>query len=183
MKRFLLISLLILVCVTAGGYYLYRAMMPEIIAEAMVSDDLPEYIPRRLQTRVEAMRKPINKGTEAMIESMHDSELPMQKVLEAVDNITEDQAYAFLDEFSASNPSSTDEIFNLAKKHFPTDFNPEIFREPIKKHFEFGQIKGAIDYASFNRSSHDIDIATAKAIFKKIITEKEKEVLSEKTTK
>jgi hypothetical protein len=156
-------------------------MMPEIIAEAMVSDEIPEYIPRRFQTRVEAIRKPINKGTEAVIEKMHDSEVPMQKVLEAVDNITEEQAYGFLDEFDSSNPTSTDEIFNLAKKHFPTDFNPEIFREPIKKHFEFNQIKGALEYASLNRRSNDIDLATAKAIFKKIITEKEKEVLAEKT--
>ena len=181
MKRFLLISLLVLMCVAAGGYYLYRSMMPEIIAEAMVSDNLPEYIPKRLQTRVEAMRKPINKGTEAMIERMHDSEIPMQKVLAAVDRITEEQAYAFLDEVNASNPSSTDDIFNLAKKHFPTDFNPEVFREPIKEHFEFSQIRGAIDYVNLNRISNDIDIATAKAIVKKIITEKEKEVLSERT--
>lgn len=167
---------LFLVFLAAAGYYLYRSIMPEIVAEAMVSESLPGYIPKRLQTRVEAIRKPINRGTQAMIERMHDSEIPLQKVLEAVDNITEDEAYAFLDEVNKVNPSSTDEIFDVAKKHFKSDFDPEVFREPFKKHFELKQIRSAIDYANLNRSSNDVDIATAKAILKKIIIEKEREV-------
>lgn len=176
MKRFLLICALILLCVSIGGYYLYRTMMPEIIAEAMVSDSMPEYIPKRLQPRVEAIRRPINKGTQAMIERMHDSEIPLEEVLRAVDDITEDQAYAFLDEIDETGPTSTDEIFDVAKKHFRTDFDTEIFREPFKKHFDMNQIRNGIEYANLNRRSNDIDIATAKAILKKIIIEKEKEV-------
>lgn len=180
MKRFLLISALILICVSIGGYYLYRIMMPKIIAEAMVSESMPEYIPKRLQPRVEAIRKPLNKGTQAMIERMHDSEISLEDVLRAVDNITEDQTYAFLDEIDQISPTSTDEVFDVAKKHFRTDFDAEVFREPFKKHFEMKQIRNAIEHANLNRRSNDVDIATAKAILKEIIVEKEKEV-AEKT--
>lgn len=175
MKRFLLISAVILLCLSLGGYYLYR-MMPDVIAEAIVSESMPEYIPKRLQPRVEAIRKPINKGTQAMIERMHDSEISLDEVLKAVDNISEDQTHAFLDEIAQASPTSTDEVFDVAKKHFPTDFDAEVFREPFKKHFELKQIRNAIAYANLNRKSNDVDIATAKAILKKIIIEKDKEL-------
>ena len=178
MKSFLLASLAILVLLAAGGYYLYRSIMPDLVAEAVISDSLPEYVPKRLHTRVEAIRKPINKGTEALIEKMHDSEIPLEQVLEAVDNITEDQAYNFLDEVNAANPSSPDDVFDIAKKHFSTDFDPEVFRKPFKEHFEMKQIRNAIAYANLNRKSNDVDISTAKAILKKIIIEKEKELAS-----
>lgn len=181
MKRFLLASLAILVLLAAGGYYLYRSIMPDLVAEAVISDSLPEYIPKRLHTRVEAIRKPINKGTEALIEKMRDSEIPLEQVLEAVDNITEDQAYDFLDEVNAANPSSPDDVFEIAKRHFSTDFDPEVFREPFKEHFEMKQIRNAIAYANLNRKSNDVDISTAKAILKKIIIEKEKELASAET--
>lgn len=176
MKRTFLIGLLMIATVAAGGYYIYKAIMPGIIAEAVTSDSLPEYIPKRLHTRVEAIRKPINKGTGAMIETMHESNIPLEMVLAAIDDVTEEQAYGFLDEINRVNPSSTDEVFNVAKKHFPTGFDPEVFREPFKKHFQMKQIRNAIAYANLNRKSNDVDIATAKAILKKIIIEKDKEV-------
>jgi len=179
MKRFLLISLVILVALAAGGFYIYRTVMPGLIADAVTSDTSPEYIPKRIQNRVEAIRKPINKGTEAIIEKMHASEIPVQDVLSAVDNITEDQAHAFLDEVNEVKPESTDEFFDVAKRHFDTDFDPEVFREPFKKHFKIDQLRSAVKYANLNRTSNDVDITTAKAIVKKIILEKEKEVSQE----
>ncbi|MEX2231571.1 MAG: hypothetical protein WD824_05390, partial [Cyclobacteriaceae bacterium] len=163
-----------------GGYFLYRSLMPKIIAEAVVAESLPNYIPKRLKNKVDAIRTPLNKGTEAMLQEMHASEIPLDDVLEAVDDITEEQAYSFLDEMNKRKPASTNEVFDVAKKHFSADFDMEVFREPFNKHFEIDQIKNAIAYANMNRKSNDVDISTAKAIFKKIIVEKEKEVISKR---
>ena len=170
------LTLLIVSILCVGAYVLYRAIMPKIIAEAVVSDSVPDYIPKRLQTRVEAIKTPINKGAEAMIQTMHESNIPLEKVLETVDNITEEQAYAFLDEVNKSQPATTNEVFDLAKKHFSTEFDPEVFREPFNQHFKIKQIRNGLAYANVNRRSNDVDITTAKAILKKIIVEKEKEV-------
>ncbi|HEU5146804.1 MAG TPA: hypothetical protein VFT90_08820 [Chryseosolibacter sp.] len=175
MKK-ILISLLILAIVGVGVYAVYRALMPSIIAEATVSESLPDYIPKRLKTRVEAIRNPINKGAEAMIHKMHASEIPLNEVLDAIDNITEEQAYAFLDEVNATKPASTDAVFDLLKKHFPTEFDTEVFREPFNQHFRMKQVRNALAYANMNRKSNDVELATAKAILKKLIIEKEKEM-------
>ena len=175
MKKVVLI-LLILASVGAGVYVLYRNVVPKMIAQAVVSDSLPGYIPKRLKTRVEAIKTPINKGADAMIQTMHKSNIPVETILETVDNVTEEQAYAFLDEVNEIQPSSTNEVFDLAKKHFPAEFDPEPFRQPFNQHFSMKQIRNGLAYANMNRRSNDVDISTAKAILKKIIIEKEKEV-------
>lgn len=175
MSKFLLFAALLII-LAFGGYLLYRTLMPTVLAEAVVSESLPGYIPKRLKTRVESMRAPINKGTEAMLRKMQESNVSVDQVLDAVDDISEAEAYAFLDELNAKNPRSTDEVFDVAKKHFSPEFDLEIFREPFNQYFEMKQVKKAIAYANFNRKSNDVDIATAKAILKSIIIEKEKEV-------
>ncbi|MGC1241306.1 MAG: hypothetical protein WA874_06950 [Chryseosolibacter sp.] len=171
-----LVTAIVLIVLAFGGYSLYQILMPKMVAEAVVSESLPGYIPKRLKTRVESMRAPINKGAEAMMKKMHESNVSVDQVLEAVDDISEAQAYAFLDELNKREPKNTNEVFDVAKKHFSPTFDLEIFRQPFNQYFEMKQVKKAIAYANFNRKSNDVDISTAKAILKKIIIEKEKEV-------
>lgn len=179
MKKLAIAFLIILAILVAGGYYIYQAMIPKIVAKAVISDSASVYIPKRFRRHVEEIRKPLNRGTEAMINKMHAAELPLEEVIQAVDDITEEQAYAFIDEMNQRQPTTTDQVFDLAVKHFPTDFDPEIFREPFNDHFDMTQIRRALVYANFNRQSQDIDMATAKAIVKNILIEKSKDLGSE----
>lgn len=176
MMKKVLISLLILAIAGVCAYSVYRAMLPGLIAEATVSESLSDYIPKRLKTRVEAIKNPINKGADAMIRKMHASQISLDDVLKTVDNITEEQVYAFLDEANARKPATTNEAFDLLKKHFPTPYDAEVFREPFNEHFEMKQVRNALAYANINRKSNDVELGTAKAILKKLIIEKEKEV-------
>lgn len=172
-------TFVLLVLITAfglGGYFLYRTYMSGLVAKAVTSESLPKYIPKRFQSKVETIRAPLNDGAEAMVQKMHASDIPVDQVLKAVDNVTEEQAYAFLDELHQQDPTSTNEVFDIAKKHFSTGFNLEVFREPFNKHFTLPQIKKAAAYAEMNRKSNDVDLATAKTILKKIILEKEKKI-------
>lgn len=180
MKRTVFPAIIIVSLVTAGGYYLYRTFAPAIIADAVVSESLPAYIPKRFQTRVESIKRPLNKGAEAMLEKMHESRIPLDQVLQAIDDVSEEEVYTFLDALNKAKPSNTDEVFDIAKKHFHTDFDPEVFREPFNRYFDMRQIRNGIAYANLNRRSNDVDITTGKAILKKIIIEKEKEVIARK---
>ena len=118
-------TLVIIALLALGGYFIFRALMPKIIAEAVVAESLPNYIPKRLKNKVEAIRTPLNKGTEAMVQEMHASEIPLDDVLDAVDDITEEQAYSFLDEVNKKHPANPNEVFDVAKKHFSTNFDLE----------------------------------------------------------
>ena len=176
MKKLLLITLIIVTAMALGGYFFYRSYMADIIARALVSESLPSYVPKELQRKVEKIRAPLNKSTEAILKKMHDSHIPMEQVLRAVDNTTEQRAYAFLDELNRRQPGSTDEVFDIAKRYFASDFDMEVFREPFKEHVDMKQIRNAIAYANVNRKKNNVDLATGKAILKKILVEKEREI-------
>ena len=176
MKRTIISAILVIALLVVGGYLLYRTLMPQFIAEAMISNSPPGYIPKRLQNRVESLKIPLNKGTEAMLEKMHAADIPLSQLLHAVDNISEGQAYAFLDDLNETKPLNTNEIFDIAKKHFSRDFDLEVFRDPFTRYFQMKQVKYAIAFANLNRKSNDVDISTAKEILKEILIEKDKEM-------
>ena len=176
MKKIIIAAAIVIAVLGTGGYLLYRSYMTDIIARAVVSDSLPPYIPKRLQTRIEIIRKPLNKGTEAMLQKMHASRIPLDRVLEAVDKTTEDDANAFLDELNNTQLLNSDQVFDIAKKHFPADFDVEVFRGPFKEHFQMNQIRGAIALANKNRKEKNIDIKWAREILKKIIADKDREM-------
>lgn len=176
MKRLMIMCVLLVGLVAGAGYYLYRTWMPDIIADAVISGSGTAYIPKRLKARVEEIRAPINDGTGAIVEKMQAERIPIDEVIHAIDAVTEDQTNAFLDDVNRQKPKTTDEIFDLATKHFSTSFDPEVFRKPFTEHFSMEQIKDALAYANLNRKSKDVDLPMAKAIAKKIIIEKEREM-------
>lgn len=175
MKKVILSAILIVSVLSIGGYFLYRFYITDFIAEAIVSESLPGYIPKRIQNKIEEIRAPLNKGTEGMLKNMRASHISMDQVLEVVDKTTEEQAYALLNELNKIKPKNTNEVFDVAKKHFTTDFDVEVFRKTFNDHIEMKQVRKAIFYANLNRRSKDVDITTAKVIVKKILLQKEKE--------
>lgn len=173
--RRLVAILLIVGLIGVAGYYAYRSLVPSLVADALVSESVPAYIPKRLQHKVEEIRKPVNRGTEAMLQEMHAHDIPLEDVMDAVDGLTEERAYAFLDKLNTAKPQTTDEVFEMAKEHFKVDFEIEVFRKSFNEHFEMNQIEDAIAFANMNRKSNDVNFNTAKAILKKILLEKEAE--------
>lgn len=162
-----------LLAVTA--FYFYTHYFADFVAEAVVADQLPSYIPKRMQAKIQALSKPINEGAEAMLVEMDSSDIPMEKVLSVIDRTNEKKAYSILDEINSMQPQTTDEVFDIAKRHVSTDFDIEIFRQPFNDHVDMKQVRKAIDFANQNRKTHDLEFNTAKAILRKILTQKEKE--------
>jgi hypothetical protein len=174
MKSLLITLAVIFSLLGLAGYFFYRSYMIDIVAHAVVSESLPAYVPKRLKRKVEKMRAPLNKGTEAVLKKMHESDVPLERVLTAVDKTTEEEAYAFLDEVNARKPATTNEVFDIAKKYFSADFDIEVFRQPFNEHVSMKQLRTAIAYANANRKENNVDVATGKAILKKILIEKDK---------
>lgn len=175
MKKFILTTILILSALSIIVYFWFPAYMTDLIAKTIVSESLPAYIPKRIQNKIEALTKPLNKGTETMLQKMHASDISLDQILQVVDNTSEEQAYALLDDLNKTKPSNTNGVFDVAREHIKTDFDVEIFRKPFNQHLQMKQIKKAMAFANRNRKTNDVDFATAKAILKKILIQKEKE--------
>jgi hypothetical protein len=174
MKRFLFFLIITCLILWAGGYFLYRFYLPDLIAKALVADATPTYIPKRLMNRVDELRAPVNKGVDEIIIEMKRNNIPLEDVLELVDQADEEEANLFLEELNAANPQNPDEVFNIAKKHLSADFDVEVFREPFVRNVNMQSIRKAMRYAAVNQRTKDLDIETGRAIAKQILIEKYK---------
>jgi hypothetical protein len=179
MKRSVAWIFAILLVLISGGYIFYKYYFTDLVAEAIVSEDLPGFLPMRIRNKIKEAGAPLNEGASTFIKDMHTHDITIDQVLEALDNTTEDQAYALLDELDHTKLQSTDQVFDIAKKHFPVDFDPEAFRSLFNSRTDLKHIRKAMKYAKVNRQSKDIDLETGKAIIRKILLEKEKEFLGE----
>ena len=94
---------------------------------------------------------------------------------EAEDETEEEQAYAFLDELNRSEIESPDQVFNMAKRHFPVEFNVEIFRKPFNDKVTIATIRKGVRYANMYKTKEEFDITTAKSVVKQILLQKEEE--------
>jgi hypothetical protein len=170
------LSLVIGVLVLLGfaGYVAYEVYLPQMIAES-ITNEPASFVPDDIQNRIEKIRKPVNEGAGVVVETMHKSGVTMDQILKAIDDTEEEQAFAFLDELNNSDLQSADQVFTLAKKHFPVDFDVEIFREPFNKKVTMGIIKKGVRYANIYKSKEEFDSGTAKTIIKRILLEKEEE--------
>jgi hypothetical protein len=175
MKKVIIVALVLIVAVAAGSLYWYRQHFPTMVAEAVVSDELPAYIPRHIQVKINEFRAPVNVSAEKMIEEMHAENIPFAKVIETIDNATEEQTNAFIEELAETKITSTNQVFDLGKKYFPTDYDVEPFREPFNQNVDLRIIRKGIAYANTNRKTNDVDVETLKEIAKKILVQKEKE--------
>jgi len=160
---------------SVGAYIFYRFYLPDFVADAMTKDDVPDYLPKRVQKKIAALKAPVNAGAEEVVKEIHKANIPMDKVLAMIDNTTEDQAYTMLDELNHTKPNTTDQVFDIAKKYFPADFDIEVLRKPFNQNVNIKMIKKGIQYGNTNRKRKNIDIEVAKEIAKKILIEKEKE--------
>lgn len=150
-----------------------------MVAKAVVDDSFSPYIPKRMQSRIQEIRTPINEGTEAVILEMQTKRIPTEELMVAIDKTSEEDVNRFLDELHRQQPDNIHLVFDIAKKHLPTTFDPEILRKPFTENVNMKQVRKVMRYADDNRKTHDLDFETTKAILKKIILEKEKDMNGE----
>jgi hypothetical protein len=175
MKKLLTYLVIVIVVISAGGYILYYFFLPDIVANAMLGEESQPYLPKRISNYLEPYREMVNEGTEEMLVTMEQNDISLEQILEALDQTTEAQVYTFIDSLKASNYKTPDDVFNVAKKSFPVDFDPEVFRSTFNEHVKVRLIKKGIVYATLNKKTKDVDFETIKAIARKILIEKEKE--------
>jgi hypothetical protein len=176
MRKILLFIIIFGIVVWIGAHLAYTRYLPKVVAQAIVSDDQPVYLPKRLMNRIEEVREPINKSTENFIIELKKADIPMTKVYDAIENTTEEQAYQMLDELNDARITDPDQAFDIFKKHVHTEFDLEPFRASFNQNVDPKMIRRLIKYANMNRSMNEVDIPTAKAIAIQLLKEKEKEM-------
>ncbi len=175
MKKVLIWVIGLFVVFAAAGFIFYRFYLPGLVAEAIVKDETPAYVPKFVELRMKKYKAPLNKSAGDVIREIHESNVSLEQVLEAIDRTPPRQIYAALDELDNSKPKTTDEVFNIASKYVAADFDIEILRQPFKENVDMSMVKRAMGYAEGHRNDDTIDPEMAKAVAKKLLIQKEKE--------
>lgn len=173
MKR-LSLAAAVLAVLGLAAYIGYNHFLPKIIAQS-ITDEPSAIMPEKYHDRLRKIRKPVNEGAEVVVETVHRSGVTMEQILRAIDETTEDQAFAFLDELNRTDLQNPDHVFNIGKKHFPVDFDVEIFRKPFRDKITMATIRKGMRYANNYRDKEEFDAETAKSIAKRILRQKEAE--------
>jgi hypothetical protein len=176
MKKGIFITLV--ACGTLGivAYGFYQFYFPQMVAKVIVNDDSPTYIPKRILNRIDDFRVPINKSSEDIVREVRLAKIPMKEILTAIDDTTEEEAYAMLDELNQVQIKNPDQVFNIIKKHFHTGFDAEVLRKPFVENVDMKAIRKGLLYANMNRKTKDVDIETARAIIKQVLIRKDREL-------
>jgi hypothetical protein len=163
-----------LILTSVAGYVAYEVYLPQMIAESITSEPVA-FVPDNIQDRIQKIRRPVNDGAEVVVETVYKSGVTMDQILKAIDEANEEQAFAFLDELNSADLQNPDQVFNIAKKHFPVEFDVEIFREPFNKRVTIAAIRKGVRYANIYKDREEFDSGTAKSIVKRILLQKEEE--------
>jgi hypothetical protein len=172
MKKIVIVAT-IFILIGISAFIFYKVYFPRLVANAVARRDIPAYVPKRIQKKIEDLREPINRGTTEFVKEIHKADIPMNKVINVIDKASEKDAYALLDELNQTKPQSTNQVFDILKKHMTNDFDVEVFRKPFNEHFNMKMIRQAIAFGNENRKRKNIDFETTKAIVKQIVQEKE----------
>jgi hypothetical protein len=173
MKKLLLVAGA-LTLIGLAGYVAYEVYLPAMIAQS-ITNEPAVFVPDNIQNRIDKIRKPVNEGADVVVQTMFKSGVTMDQVLKAIDDAEEEQAYAFLDELNKSEIRSADQVFSMAKRYFPVDFDVEIFRKPFNEKVNMATIKKGVRYANIYKNKEEFDVSTAKSIMKRILLQKEEE--------
>ncbi len=170
--RWILIAIILFIL--AGGIF-YKFFLTDFIANTLLNDSLPSYLPWHLKSKIEKVQKPVSESAFAVISVMHQSGITLDQILKAIDDAKEEQAYAMLDELNTTKITDVDQFFDIGKKYFPVDFDVEVFREVYREKTTMRLIKKAIRHANIYKKEERMDAETAKEIAKKILISKEEE--------
>ena len=174
-KKIILV-IVILATITLIGYVLYKQYAPTIIANELLRETEPAFLPKKISEKIKKVKTQTNQLSKDVIKDIHASNITLDQLLKAIDEVTENKANLLLDDLNRLGEiKSSDQVFDLAKKHFPVDFDVELLREPFRKKADVHVLQKAIQKANEYRNNNLIDFETAKAIVKRVLTEKEKE--------
>jgi hypothetical protein len=158
------------------SYIVYKQYAPAIIAHELLKETEPVFLPKKIVEKIKKIKVQTNQLSTDVIKDIHKSNITLDQILKALDEVTEDKANLLLDEINGLGViKSSDQIFDLTKKHFPVDFDVEPLREPFRNKADVRLLQKAVQKANEYRDNSLIDFESAKAIAKRILIEKEKE--------
>lgn len=175
MNRKLIWFLGILIVTIGLGYVAYRKiLLPKYVARIILNDETSKLLPKRYEKRIVKSRKRISSSIDSVLVISHRENISLEQLLKAIDEVKEEQVYGFMDELNTTKIVSSDQVFDICKKHFKPDFNVELFRSVFQEKAPVDLIKKGLAIANKHREDEDMSAEIVRSVAKQLLIEKEK---------
>jgi hypothetical protein len=146
-----------------------------VVANAMVEEEVPAFIPSAVKQKIEKYKVPLNDAAGDVVSELHKSNVDLEQVLKAIDENSDKEFYAAIDELNSAELKNSDQAFDILKKHFKTDFDMELLRNAFTKNVDVKTIRKNLKQINEYRDQQLMDPEVAKEVIKKVLIEKEEE--------
>jgi hypothetical protein len=176
MVKKLVILLIILTSFALVGYIAFKRYAPAMIANQLLKETEPAFLPKEIKEKIRKVKAQTKQLSMDVIYDIHRSNITLDQLLKSLDQVTEEEAYLLLDDINKLGKiRSSDQVFDLAKMHFPVEYDVEPLREPFRKKADVYTLERVIQKANEYRDNELIDFESAKSVIKRILIEREKE--------
>jgi len=148
----------------------YKVLLPSYIANAVLSESPPAYLPEKYKIQLEKIQSPIKNYSKDMMRVSDSLQLSKDFILTAIDNVDPDEVLAVYTQLEAKHITDSNEVFNLIVKEIKIDnINISLYRELFAKHMTPNRINRALRYAESHKLATSLAPNTAKMIAKQLV--------------
>lgn len=172
------VTFLIILCVLAIAIvWVYRFYFPQVVAEALVSEDSIAALPEQVQEQVKAIKSEVDKQMEKVPELMEEAELEYNDLVVIIEEIDSDQLLNALEELKSKNWQTTDEVFDIGLKHVSLKgYDLEKFRSSFNEAISEEQIEEVLNALGESQLLTSMSIQVMKEAARKLIEAKKEEI-------
>lgn len=177
-KTLLLVSAIIILLIIPIMYFGYFYVYPKVVAEAIVSKKYTSIIPQRYRDEFNLISDTINVRVSRMMEITQDKGITIDDLLQAIDEIQEDDVRNALAELYETDLQSVEQVYLIGRKHIDIQaFDPELLKPAFLKHVKMHHIERGLKYIRRHNLENQLDAQSGRRIAKQIIIQKKDKIM------
>ncbi|MBK6266532.1 hypothetical protein JKA74_15915 [Marivirga sp. S37H4] len=179
MKKYPLIIIIVFLLLSSAVFYGYNYVYPRVVAHAIVSKQYVGLLPEKFKDRIELISDTVNQRVSRMFEITEDNGVTMDDLLNAIDEIEEQEVRNALAELYETDIQSVEQVYEIGVKHIKIQsFDPQVLRAPFIEHVKLHHVKKGLKYIKRHDLQNQMSSKSARSIAKQILIQKKEKIQS-----
>ncbi len=169
MNKKISILLFILIVLATSFIIGYKYFLPGYLADVIMQDSIPQFIPDSYKEKVKNIHEPLNKYNKQILEVADSLDLSLDQVLQIIESIDPNEVLKVYHLLENKNIEDSDEVFSLIEQNITIkDVNIKSYQQLFNKYATPARINRGLRYAEKHELIASLAPETAKKIAKKI---------------
>ncbi|MBL7872727.1 MAG: hypothetical protein JNM78_14010 [Cyclobacteriaceae bacterium] len=170
MSKKLRLGLMAVTTLAVTAILIYKLFLPYYLAELIMQDEPPSYIPEKYKIQLERIHKPMNKYAGQLFKVTDSLDLSLDLILEIIDSVNPDQVMDVYYKVENKHIENSEEVFNLIKENIEIkQIDISLYKKVFLSHATPAKINRILRYAETHDLIANLAPATAKRIAKQLV--------------